>query len=68
MLALQGSLFQAQLELQEGQRAQRQATRREEDLTRALHRLEKDLQGVMDHRHSTERHNQVCVCVWGGYI
>ncbi|CDQ62856.1 unnamed protein product [Oncorhynchus mykiss] len=58
VLALQGSLFQAQLELQEGQRAQRQATRREEDLTRALHRLEKDLQGVMDHRHSTERHNQ----------
>uniref|UniRef100_A0A8C7DJT4 Myomegalin n=1 Tax=Oncorhynchus kisutch TaxID=8019 RepID=A0A8C7DJT4_ONCKI len=58
VLALQGSLFQAQLELQEGQRAQRQATRREEDLTRALHRLEKDLQGVMEHRHSTERHNQ----------
>nr|XP_046209308.1 myomegalin-like isoform X4 [Oncorhynchus gorbuscha] len=58
VLDLQGSLFQAQLELQEGQRAQRQATRREEDLTRALHRLEKDLQGVMEHRHSTERHNQ----------
>ncbi|XP_038855650.1 myomegalin-like [Salvelinus namaycush] len=58
VLALQGSLFQAQLELQEGQRAQRQATRREEDLTRALHRLETDLQGVMEHRHSTERHNQ----------
>ncbi|XP_052336100.1 myomegalin-like isoform X5 [Oncorhynchus keta] len=58
VLALQGSLFQAQLELQECQRAQRQATRREEDLTRALHRLEKDLQGVMEHRHSTERHNQ----------
>ncbi|XP_042177540.1 myomegalin isoform X4 [Oncorhynchus tshawytscha] len=58
VLALQGSLFQAQLELQEGQRAQCQATRREEDLTRALQRLEKDLQGVMEHRHSTERHNQ----------
>uniref|UniRef100_A0A4W5RHN8 Si:ch211-242b18.1 n=1 Tax=Hucho hucho TaxID=62062 RepID=A0A4W5RHN8_9TELE len=58
VLALQGSLFQAQLELQEGQRAQRQATRREEDLTRALHRLETDLQRVMEHRHSTERHNQ----------
>eukprot|EP00063_Salmo_salar_P049389 XP_014024224.1 PREDICTED: myomegalin-like isoform X4 [Salmo salar] len=58
VLALQGSLFQAQLELQGSQRAQRQATRREEDLTRALHRLETDLQGVMEHRHSTERHNQ----------
>lgn len=69
VLALQGSLFQAQLELQGSQRAQRQATRREEDLTRALHRLETDLQGVMEHRHSTERHNQVwgdgvCLCVW----
>ncbi|XP_045061372.1 myomegalin isoform X6 [Coregonus clupeaformis] len=57
-LALQGSLFQAQLELQAGQRAQRQATRREEDLTRALTRLEQDLQGAMEHRHSTDRHNQ----------
>ncbi|XP_041705216.2 myomegalin isoform X1 [Coregonus clupeaformis] len=58
VLALQCSLFQAQLELQAGQRAQRKATRREEDLTRALHRLETDLQGAMEHRHSTERHNQ----------
>ncbi|XP_038858828.1 myomegalin isoform X3 [Salvelinus namaycush] len=58
VLALQGSLFQAQLELQAGQRAQRQATRKEEDLTRALIRLEQDLQGAMEHRHSTDRHNQ----------
>ncbi|XP_031641438.1 myomegalin isoform X1 [Oncorhynchus kisutch] len=58
VLALQGSLFQAQLELQAGQRAQRQATRKEEDLTRALIRLEQDLQGAVEHRHSTDRHNQ----------
>ncbi|XP_055799834.1 myomegalin-like isoform X2 [Salvelinus fontinalis] len=58
VLALQGSLFQAQLELQAGQRAQRQAIRKEEDLTRALIRLEQDLQGAMEHRHSTDRHNQ----------
>uniref|UniRef100_A0A4W5Q588 Si:ch211-242b18.1 n=1 Tax=Hucho hucho TaxID=62062 RepID=A0A4W5Q588_9TELE len=58
VLALQGSLFQAQLELQAGQRAQRQATRKEEDQTRALIRLEQDLQGAMEHRHSTDRHNQ----------
>eukprot|EP00063_Salmo_salar_P004151 XP_013978986.1 PREDICTED: myomegalin-like isoform X1 [Salmo salar] len=58
VLALQGSLFQAQLELQAGQRAQCQATRKEEDLTRALIRLEQDLQGAMEHRRSTDRHNQ----------
>ncbi|XP_069009006.1 myomegalin isoform X2 [Embiotoca jacksoni] len=58
VLALQASLFQAQLELQAGQRAQRQAARAREDLDRALDRLEKDLQGALEHRRETERHNQ----------
>jgi len=59
VLALQAALFQAQLELQDGQRAQRQAGRTQEDLSRALQRLEKDLQGALQHRRDTERHNQV---------
>ncbi|XP_069378805.1 myomegalin isoform X8 [Paralichthys olivaceus] len=58
VLALQASLFQAQLEFQAGERAQRQAARTREDLTRALQRLEKDLQGALQHRRETERHNQ----------
>uniref|UniRef100_A0A3B4ZTJ2 Myomegalin-like n=1 Tax=Stegastes partitus TaxID=144197 RepID=A0A3B4ZTJ2_9TELE len=58
VLALQASLFQAQLELQAGQRAQRQAARTEEDLRRAMERLEKDLQGALQHRKETERHNR----------
>ncbi|XP_068564082.1 myomegalin isoform X2 [Cebidichthys violaceus] len=58
VLALQASLFRAQLELQAGQRAQRQAGRMQEDLSRALQRLEKDLQGALRHRRETERHNQ----------
>ncbi|XP_026198735.1 myomegalin isoform X2 [Anabas testudineus] len=58
VLALQASLFQAQLELQAGQRAQRHAARTQEDLSRALQRLEKDLQGALQHRRETEKHNQ----------
>ncbi|XP_074523720.1 myomegalin isoform X2 [Halichoeres trimaculatus] len=58
VLALQASLFQAQLELQADQRGQRQAARTQEDLNRALQRLEKDLQGALQHRRETERHNQ----------
>ncbi|MEQ2208283.1 hypothetical protein XENOCAPTIV_014975 [Xenoophorus captivus] len=58
ILALQASLFQAQLELQAGQRAQRQAARTQEDQNRALGRLERDLQLVLQHRRETERHNQ----------
>uniref|UniRef100_H2ME18 Uncharacterized protein n=1 Tax=Oryzias latipes TaxID=8090 RepID=H2ME18_ORYLA len=59
VLALQASLFQAQLELQAGQRSQRQAARAQEDQSRALQRLEKDLQGSLLHGRETERHNQV---------
>ncbi|XP_035799766.2 myomegalin isoform X5 [Amphiprion ocellaris] len=58
ILALQTSLFQAQLELQASQRSQRQAARTGEDLRRAMERLEKDLQGALQHRRETERHNQ----------
>lgn len=59
VLALQASLFQAQLELQAGQRAQCQAVRTQEDLNRALERLEKELQGSLEHKREAERHNQV---------
>ncbi|XP_034035238.1 myomegalin isoform X2 [Thalassophryne amazonica] len=58
VLALQASLFQAQLELQANQRAQRQAARTQEDQSRAVQRLETDLQGALQHRRETERHNQ----------
>ncbi|KAM8875635.1 myomegalin isoform 3-T3 [Spinachia spinachia] len=58
VLALQASLFQAQLELQAGQRRQRQAGRTQEDLSRALRRLERDLEGALQHRRETERHNR----------
>uniref|UniRef100_A0A1A8PKC6 Phosphodiesterase 4D interacting protein n=1 Tax=Nothobranchius rachovii TaxID=451742 RepID=A0A1A8PKC6_9TELE len=58
VLVLQASLFQAQLELQAGQRAQRQAARAQENQNRALERLEKDLQGALQHRRETEKHNQ----------
>ncbi|XP_075342190.1 myomegalin isoform X8 [Odontesthes bonariensis] len=57
-LALQASLFQAQLEMQAGQRAQLHAARAQEDQNRALERLETDLQGALQHRRETERHNQ----------
>ncbi|XP_014896705.1 myomegalin isoform X2 [Poecilia latipinna] len=58
VLALQGALFQAQLELQAAQRAQRRADRAQEDQNRALERLERDLQGALQHRRETERHNR----------
>uniref|UniRef100_A0A096M7W9 Si:ch211-242b18.1 n=1 Tax=Poecilia formosa TaxID=48698 RepID=A0A096M7W9_POEFO len=58
VLALQGALFQAQLELQAAQRAQRRAHRAQEDQNRALERLERDLQGALQHRRETERHNR----------
>ncbi|KAF6721984.1 Myomegalin [Oryzias melastigma] len=50
--------FQAQLELQAGQRSHRQAARAQEDQSRALQRLENDLQGALLHKRETERHNQ----------
>lgn len=59
MLALQAALFQAQLELQVGQRAQRRAARTQQDLQGALQRLEADLRGALQHRRDTQRHNQV---------
>uniref|UniRef100_A0A3Q2E7M4 Si:ch211-242b18.1 n=2 Tax=Cyprinodon variegatus TaxID=28743 RepID=A0A3Q2E7M4_CYPVA len=58
ILAMQASLFQTQLELQAGQRAQRQAARTQEDQNRALDRLERDLQVALQHRRETERHSQ----------
>lgn len=58
LLALQAALFQSQLELQAGQRVQRQAERTHGDLRGALQRLEDDLQGALEQRRETERHNQ----------
>ncbi|XP_053713139.1 myomegalin isoform X4 [Synchiropus splendidus] len=58
VLALQASLFRAQLELQAGQRSQRRAARTQEELSGALRRLEADLQGALQHRRETDRHNQ----------
>ena len=59
VLALQASLFQAQLELQAADRTKRQASRSQENLRRALERLETDLEGALQHRRDTQRHNQV---------
>uniref|UniRef100_A0A8B9JY24 Short myomegalin-like EB1 binding protein N-terminal domain-containing protein n=1 Tax=Astyanax mexicanus TaxID=7994 RepID=A0A8B9JY24_ASTMX len=58
MLELQASLFSAQLELQDLQRNQRQAQRREDDLTRVNQRLLTDLQGALHQRQETEKYNQ----------
>uniref|UniRef100_A0A3B5PTI8 Myomegalin-like n=1 Tax=Xiphophorus maculatus TaxID=8083 RepID=A0A3B5PTI8_XIPMA len=58
VLALQAALFQAQLELQAAQLAQRRADRAQEDQNQALERLERDLQGALQHRRETERHNR----------
>ncbi|KAM9409676.1 myomegalin isoform 2-T3 [Pholidichthys leucotaenia] len=58
VLALQASLFQAQLELEADQRAQRRAGRTQKDLGQALQRLESDLRGVLQYRREVERHNQ----------
>uniref|UniRef100_A0A3B1KEK7 Si:ch211-242b18.1 n=1 Tax=Astyanax mexicanus TaxID=7994 RepID=A0A3B1KEK7_ASTMX len=57
MLELQASLFSAQLELQDLQRNQRQAQRREDDLTRVNQRLLTDLQGALHQRQETEKYN-----------
>ncbi|XP_075996161.1 myomegalin-like isoform X4 [Genypterus blacodes] len=58
LTAQEASLFQAQLELQASQRTQRRAAGMRDDLSRALRRLEEDLQGSLEHRRETERHNQ----------
>lgn len=52
-------VLQASLELQAGQRAQRQAARAQENQNRALERLERDLQEALQQRREAERHNQV---------
>ncbi|XP_036437312.1 myomegalin isoform X3 [Colossoma macropomum] len=58
LLELQASQFSSQLELQHIQRSQRQAQRREDDLTHTNQRLLTDLQGALHHRQETEKHNQ----------
>ncbi|XP_060722828.1 myomegalin isoform X3 [Tachysurus vachellii] len=58
LLELQASLFSSQLELQSIQRAQRQAQRREDELTRNNQRLLADLQEEQRHHREAEIHNQ----------
>ncbi|XP_061095849.1 myomegalin isoform X2 [Conger conger] len=58
VLALQSSLFSTQLELQSGQRVQRQSLRQTSDLSRARDRLQSDLQEALQHAEATEKHNQ----------
>ncbi|XP_047657569.1 myomegalin isoform X4 [Tachysurus fulvidraco] len=58
LLELQASLFSTQLELQSVQGAQRQAHRREDELTRNNQRLLADLQEEQRHHREAEIHNQ----------
>ncbi|XP_062843529.1 myomegalin-like isoform X2 [Trichomycterus rosablanca] len=58
VIALQSSLFSRQLELETGQRAQRQSQRVAEDLGNARDRLQSDLEAALKHRETTENYNQ----------
>ncbi|KAI4878268.1 hypothetical protein NFI96_011785, partial [Prochilodus magdalenae] len=58
LLELQSSQFLTQLELQDIQRSQRQAQRREDDLTRTNQRLLTDFQAELQQRQETEKHNK----------
>ncbi|XP_028830939.1 myomegalin isoform X2 [Denticeps clupeoides] len=58
LVALQGSLFSVQLELEASQRAHRQSQRQAEDQSRAAQRLNNDLQEALQHREATEKHSQ----------
>ncbi|XP_017573950.1 myomegalin isoform X1 [Pygocentrus nattereri] len=58
LLELQASQFSSELELQHIQKSQRQAQRREDDLTRSNQRLLTDLQGALHQHQETEKHNQ----------
>ncbi|XP_076838222.1 myomegalin isoform X2 [Brachyhypopomus gauderio] len=58
VLGLQSSLFCCQLDLESSRRAQRRSQREAADLTRARDRLHGDLDAELQHRETTDRHNQ----------
>ncbi|XP_035384015.1 myomegalin-like isoform X2 [Electrophorus electricus] len=58
VVGLQSSLFCCQLELESSRRAQRQSQREASDLARARDRLHADLDAELQHRETTDRHNQ----------
>ncbi|XP_017562919.2 myomegalin-like isoform X1 [Pygocentrus nattereri] len=58
IVGLQSSLFCSQLQLEASQRAHRQSQRVAEDLEHARLRLCSDLEAALQHRETTEKHNQ----------
>ncbi|XP_072525154.1 myomegalin-like isoform X4 [Salminus brasiliensis] len=58
IVGLQSSLFCSQLQLEASQRAHRQIQRTVEDQERALSRLHSDLEAALQHRETTDKHNQ----------
>lgn len=59
VLALQESLFSAQLELQGSQRAERRSQWRAGDVARDRKRLQADLEEALQQQAAAEQHNQV---------
>uniref|UniRef100_A0A8C9R7Q8 Short myomegalin-like EB1 binding protein N-terminal domain-containing protein n=1 Tax=Scleropages formosus TaxID=113540 RepID=A0A8C9R7Q8_SCLFO len=59
LLALRSSIFSSQLELQGSKRAERKSQWQAADISRARDRLHADLEEALQHRESTEQHNQV---------
>ncbi|XP_073713659.1 myomegalin-like isoform X1 [Misgurnus anguillicaudatus] len=58
VMGLQSSLFLCQLQLEASQRDHRLDQRRMEDLMRSRDRLQADLRDALQHRETTEQHNQ----------
>ncbi|XP_029110730.1 myomegalin isoform X3 [Scleropages formosus] len=58
LLALRSSIFSSQLELQGSKRAERKSQWQAADISRARDRLHADLEEALQHRESTEQHNQ----------
>lgn len=59
IVGLQSSLFSSQLQLEASQRAHRQSQRVADDLEQARSRLHNDLEAALQHRETTDKHNQV---------
>ncbi|XP_022535002.2 myomegalin isoform X3 [Astyanax mexicanus] len=58
IVGLQSSLFCSQLQLEASQRSHRQIQRTAEDRERAHSRLQSDLEAALQHRETTDKHNQ----------
>lgn len=58
IVGLQSSLFCSQLQFEASQRAHRQIQRTTEDQERAHTRMQSDLEAVLQHRETTDKHNQ----------